>query len=321
MAAPEPSATHPVRRVALLCDSMRLANLPSVISNVWLGVALAAFLVPTRGNPSGGAAGLLALAGAALYVGGNLLNDWHDRHWDARQRPERALPQGAFPPRLYLAGALILLASGPALAAAAAAESGLAGTATVLAILGYTRWHKRHPASVLLMGLCRALLPLLALAPALAGACGQSDWPLLIRCLLPSLALMAYITGLSLFARREAAGTAPSRVSLPTACILLAPVLMAGPAIDASGQLLLGSGLLAFVIWTALALDRSRLSVQRQVAALLAGLPLLDAVLLLPLGFTLLAGSGSQARGILSLALPPAAFLLSLALQRRAAAT
>lgn len=312
----------PLRRVALLGDSVRLANLPSVVSNVWLGVALVATLAPSGAAPSADAPALLISTGILLYLGGNLLNDWHDRDWDARYRPGRALPQAAFAPRLYLLGGLALLASAAALAAVHAPESGLTALLTVLAIFGYTRWHKRHPAAVLLMGLCRALLPMLALAPALAAARGHPDGHLPIRCLLPSLALMAYIAGLSLVARRETATTTPplSRMLLPLACILLAGPLMAAAAGMAPGWPLLGIGLIAFVIWTAFALG-SRLPVKRQVTALLAGLPLLDAALLLPLGHTLLFVAGWRTLGSISLLLPPLAFAASLLLQRRSAAT
>ena len=54
-------------RSKLFLASARLANLPSVVSNVWLGVALGV-LVGGRGISLWPAAALLVAAGCLLYV-------------------------------------------------------------------------------------------------------------------------------------------------------------------------------------------------------------------------------------------------------------
>ena len=118
----------------------RIANVPSVISNVWLGVALGAFhwgwqsdrVLLTQGA-------LLALAGAFLYIGGNFLNDWHDREWDERHRPERALPQGIFSPLSYLLRAVRFLGLGIILTAFIRPECVATAAMVVVCIFNYTR--------------------------------------------------------------------------------------------------------------------------------------------------------------------------------------
>ncbi|MEO5716834.1 MAG: UbiA family prenyltransferase, partial [Luteolibacter sp.] len=90
-----------------LFATARIANVPSVVSNVWLGVALGIAINTPMGEGQSGPGIpwshviLLMTAGICLYVGGNFLNDWMDRRWDSENRPERALPRGLFKPETY----------------------------------------------------------------------------------------------------------------------------------------------------------------------------------------------------------------------------
>jgi len=311
-------------KLLLLLASARIANLPSVICNVWLGVGLTALIVPAPSEVHNAALLWLMLCGVALYLGGNLLNDWHDRHWDARHRPERALPQGAFPPVLYCGLACLLLIGGIGFAACAHPWSAVVAGGLVASILGYTRWHKRHAASVILMGLCRALLPMLALVGPLVHSLSRGDWLTSLWCLLPSLALWLYLAGLSLRARGEAVPVEPASEVVPVVWLCLAGPLMLSPLLASGKWSVIGSGLVplaVWALWTTLALTRYRRPMGRQVSALLAGLPLLDWILLLPIGVPGLHTPHPGLLSAVSLLLPPLAFLAALALQRLSPAT
>jgi len=317
-------------KLPLLLASARIANLPSVVSNVWLGVALGV-LVAWRWTPSASpwpAAILLALSGSLLYLSGNFLNDWHDRHWDALHRPERALPQGAFAPASYLGLALVCGTSGVALAGCVGMGSAIVAVAIALCIVSYTRWHKQTLAAILLVGMCRALLPVLFFI----------EWPL--SCAKPNLtnvlaetrmevavitphalALLFYIAGLSWIARCESKSSPPAATRLQARLLLvLSALFMASwyvPNTPRFGLL----GLLPFGIWLTLCFTRFGNSPRTQVSALLAGIPLLDWVALLPLSLSMISRGKLNGFSLVCLLLPPLAFLAGRWLQRLAAAT
>lgn len=308
-------------RIRPLLDSIRLPNLPSVLSNVWLGAALAAASLPDSAHPSIWPATLLCMvAGLSLYIAGNLLNDWHDRFWDAVHRPERALPSGILPPPLYLGLGLGLTVAGIAAAAIAHPLSGVVATAIATAVFAYTRFHKAHPSSVLLVACCRAGLPLLLPAAILVP---QSIPPVAWVALAskPS-AILIYVTALSLAARLESAPRTeiPRRMNPGLALLALPPLLMALklPATPATTALI---AVMPCALWLLHAILKQRHPVPRLVSSLLAGLPLLDWVALLPLGLLLRTTPDAHGLGTISLALPPAAFLAALTLQRISKAT
>ena len=70
-----------------LLSTTRIANVPSVVSNLGVGVLL--------GSIDGGAdfswPWLLSLAAVLFYVSGNFLNDWADRDWDRSCRCKRRI--------------------------------------------------------------------------------------------------------------------------------------------------------------------------------------------------------------------------------------
>ncbi len=306
-------------RIGLLGASLRLPNLPSVLSNVWVGLALAGSVVPAPPETLGFSPWLLMLAAAACYAGGTLLNDWHDRGWDAQHRPERALPQQAFAPSSYLLAALALFAVCMTLATLAGPSAGSVAGLLALTVIAYTRWHKNHAAAVALMGLCRALLPLLAMGGLVARVAGEGNWELAAALLAPSTALWIYTTGLSLIARNETSRTvaeSPGMAWLPLPVVLLPAALALWTG---AGLVLCLLGMAPFLTWVALALSRP--GRKSAVSGLLAGFPLLDWVFLLPFGLLLLSRSGFSTYALLSLALPPLCFLAGWIMQRRWAAT
>lgn len=311
----------------MLLASVRLANLPSVVSNVWLGVALGAWASPA-GRPLNFwlVASLLALAGCALYISGNLFNDWYDRDWDARHRPERALPQGVFPPAGYLGFAVGFAIAGFALAGFVSLPSGCVAALIVGCILGYTRWHKVAGWPILLMGLCRGLLPLLFLIqwPIGAGWGSGHGGPAVatgVILLSKPLALLLYIVALSRIARHESTAAETTGNSLPALSLLALAIILMNLPPAPPDSLLAALGLLPCLGWLVLSVSTFRRPVSRQISALLAGLPLLDWIVLLPLGWVMLAQPALHAVGLVSLWLPPLAFVAGRLLQRVAAAT
>jgi hypothetical protein len=255
-----------------LAATGRLANLPSLVSNISLGLIL--------GYPglTQWSAALALLAGGSLYLYGGFLNDWADRGWDTRHRPERALPSGLFTARAYLAVGLTFALLG----LAAAALTGLAAltiAAGIAASIGIYTWlHKKSAWSVVPMGLCRGMLPALGLAA--TGVPGM--WP---AALIAGGGLMAHVAGISWLARGESRpAPAAMYVKSPwffTCCIFL---------MSAAGlfhlQLSPFDCLIAlapYVLWTGYSVTRRGLATATRVSLLLAGIPLVDWILLLPM--------------------------------------
>lgn len=302
-------------KIHALLSTARIANVPSVVCNVWVGVVLGLAFGATSEAVPWMVAAQLALGGVLLYIGGNFLNDWFDAGWDAERRPERALPRGLFPRGLYAGVALGLMAGGVALAWLVNMRSGWVAAAIVFWIVFYTLIHKRTTWSVIPMGICRALLPVMgsmAIFPYV-----DHVWP-------ASCALLVYIMGLSLSARHEAMASPPAWVSIMSrALLLMAAILVAwGNRALYVGVWPSVIGLLPYLIWTRVTLRFLNKPVPRLVSALLAGIPLVDWMVLLPISLaSVLNGGGWTPLAIACAIIPPLSFLAALALQRLAPAT
>lgn len=296
-----------------LAATARIANVPSVVSNVFVGIALA-FVSGTV--PATTDSFALILSGICLYLTGNFLNDWWDRDWDALHRPERALPGGIFSPWLYLAlvAGFGFMALG--LAALVHLRSFSVALFILLLVLLYTRFHKRSAWSVVPMGLCRALLPALGFFGFMPIE-PLKDWAFsdsflaLVAC---GFALFCHIAGLSLSARNEATDRAPSGLMRFAWFLFVLTALSGFKSADSFSLACLPYG-----IWIALCLTIFRKPVSRHVSNLLAGIPLVDWIALLPL--SLLMETGWTPFRVACLTLPPLAFLSGKALQRLAPAT
>jgi len=285
-----------------LAASARLANLPSVVSNVWCGLLL------------GGAglfdSGAATMAAVSLYLCGTFVNDWADRGWDQTRRPERALPRGLFPPAMYLSLALALAASGLGTAALAGPHALTVAALIALCILLYTWLHKKTAWAIVWMALCRALLPLLGLA----ASAQHALWPVAS---IAGLALFCHVAGISLFARRESLPQQSGGGNLATWCFVACALMMTSSTfvmlkLPPAACLL---AIVPYATWTCHSLLRHKNDTGARVSSLLAGIPLADWMLLLPLA--LAHGAGTTP----ALWLPPLAFLTGRALQRLAPAT
>lgn len=266
----------------------RVSNLPTVWSNALAGAVLA-------GGAAPGQIVLLAAAASALYTGGMYLNDAFDRGYDARERPERPIPSGRISAERVYAIGFGLLAAGAALVAvpsfSADSGGGWTAVAAALTLAGlvtlYDAWHKGNPFAPLLMGLCRALVYLTA-ALAVSGRAGA---PVLGA----ALVLLLYVAGLSYTAQQENLDRMKNWWPLVA---LAAPLLYALPAFARDPVLvLLYFGFLGWVGYNvALLKRRGRERIRRAVVGLIAGISLLDALLIAQAGapaLALLAAAGS----------------------------
>jgi 4-hydroxybenzoate polyprenyltransferase len=274
----------------------RVSNLPTVWSNTLVGTVLAgAHVQPGR-------LAVLALAFSLLYTGGMYLNDAFDRETDARERPERPIPSGRIGAGLVFALGFGLLVAGVLVVAAGAtgpAGGGLVAVASGALLAGvitaYDAWHKANPLSPVVMGLCRVLVYLTA-ALAVTGRIGPAVTA-------GALVLLSYLIGLTYVAKQE--NLTEVRHLWPLV-FLGAPFLYAWPALLRGGTS--AALYLAFLLWVAYAVAwlvrPGRRDIRRAVVSLIAGISLLDALLI--------AGVGDTIRPLWAVL----AFVLTLAFQR-----
>ena len=144
---------------------------------------------------------LLLAASCALYLSGMVLNDYFDRHVDARERPERPIPSGRISSGTASTLGFAMLAAGVLLGLLATLASGDARPTLVAAVLGasillYDSAAKRTLAGPLVMGACRTLNVLLGMSLSVEPWRGV-HWVV-------AGGVGVYIVGVTLFARSEA---------------------------------------------------------------------------------------------------------------------
>lgn len=324
-----------------LLATLRIANAPSVVSNVWLGF-MVGWIQLGESWSDGSAmpwsqATSVCLAGLLLYFAGNLANDWFDRHWDAVKRPERALPSGLFNPTIYLGASLLLATGGIATGFVVNPMSGYTAIAICGLIATYTYFHKKAMWSVIPMGLCRAGLYFLGFFASWLDAgyleVGYDEGPVAFKMFLEptilAIGLFVYITGLSLSARYEGMKDAPPGPKVISLSLLVLPIMaMSCPYM---GWMPLKGivGMVPFAIWLTLCLTRFRKPIPRYVSALLAGIPLVDFIAAAPIALGLASRVPQKSSldvhefpPLLALLLIPlAAFILGRLLQKVAPAT
>ncbi len=285
----------------------RVSNLPTVWTNTLVGLVLA-----------GGTAGdirilPLLLALSLFYLGGMYLNDAFDAGLDAVERPERPIPSGRIGRGSVFAlgfgmlggGLALLLWLGLGIAGGTGYWPAAAGLALAAAILFYDWHHKNIPLSPLVMGLCRVLVYVTAgLSVAV---------PLPATLWLGAGALLCYLIGLSSIAKQENLARIANLWPLGflAAPMAYGAVLIAGQPWTALPWLALPW--LALIAWMARALwflrRRGPGDIPRAVTSLLAGICLLDAVLI--------AGAGAPGLAFLAVL----AFPVTVVFQRYVPAT
>jgi hypothetical protein len=275
----------------------RVSNLPTVWTNTLAGIVLAGGDVGDRRNLP------LLVALSLFYVAGMYLNDAYDAEIDARERPERPIPSGQVSAETVFAAGFGMMALGQAVLVWIGYGSWrgtgigpvMGGIGLGAAIVLYNRRHKDNPLSPVLMGICRVLVYVTA------GLAVAHELP--IALLIGALLLLCYLIGLTYVAKQETLGEVRNLWPL---LFLGAPLLYAlGHALASVGAAVLS---LAFIVWVGVALwflrRRQPRDVPRAVVSLIAGISLLDAVLI--------AGAGDLSVAWLAVL----GFAVTLALQR-----
>lgn len=273
----------------------RASNLPTVWTNVLAGVALAGGSWTAPGIP------MLMLALSLFYTAGMFLNDAFDREFDARMRPDRPIPAGEVSAARVFSlgfgmlglGLAMLLAVG-LLPGGTGWGSALGGAFLCVAIVLYDAHHKNNFLSPVVMGICRMLVYLIA-ALAVTAKPG-------IDVYIGACVLLSYLIGLTYAAKQEHLNR-PEHVW--PLVLLAVPILYGAAFIPAQLMVLLPLALLS--LWTMIALRRlvrrAPGDIQAAVAGLLAGISIVDALIL--------AGHGR----FMQMSLALAAFALTLRLQ------
>lgn len=280
----------------------RVSNLPTVWTNTLAGAVLA-------GAANFGAELLVMLVAFSLfYVGGMFLNDAFDAVIDARERPERPIPAGEVTRSAVFGYGFAMMAAGAGLLAwvgfGFAPRTGvwplLGGLALAGAITFYDAYHKNNPLSPVVMGLCRVLV-YVAAALCYTTALPDALWA---GCAI----MLCYLIGLTYVAKQENL----ARVENLWPLVFLAAPVLYGLWL-AAGQWTVAFFWLLFTAWMLVALwylrRRRKGDIPRAVVSLIAGISLLDAMLV--------AGSGALALAGFALA----GFALTLAFQRYIAGT
>ena len=275
----------------------RVSNLPTVWTNTLAGAVLAG------ATGFGAPFAVMLIAFSLFYVGGMFLNDAFDAEFDARERPERPIPSGEIGRAAVFGYGFAMMAAGVALLAwigfALTPRTGpwpaLGGLALAATITFYNAYHKNNPLSPVVMGLCRVLIYLTA------GLCYAVAVPPALW--VGSVLMLCYLIGLTYVAKQE---NLENVENLWPLLFLAAPVLY-GVWLFAAQWTVAGFWL-AFTLWMGVALwflrRRGKGDIPRAVVSLIAGISLLDALLI--------AGSGSIALAGLALA----GFGLTLGFQR-----
>lgn len=255
----------------------RVSNLPTVWTNVLAGAVLG-------GAREFGAELALVLAAFTLfYTGGMFLNDAFDAAIDARERPERPIPSGRASRREVFAAGFAMLGAGLALLAVVGfavaprtgAPAAAVGVALAATIVFYDAYHKANPLSPVVMGLCRALVYAGA-AFCYVRAPADPVW-------LGALLALCYLVGLTYIAKQE--NLARVERLWPLAFLAAPLAYGAWAALRTPAAAPFWVALLA-VVGAALFLlrRRARGDIPRAVTTLIAGISLLDALLIASAG-------------------------------------
>lgn len=255
-------------RVALQLG--RVSNLPTVWTNAIAGIVLTGYVVPDyRVIP-------IIIALSLLYIGGMFLNDYYDADIDAIERPERPIPSGKVSKNLVSewAGFMMLVALA-ILWGVGGIFAAMSGMFLVAFIIVYNRFHKNNPISPLLMGMCRVFVYLTA------AICYVVILPLNV--FIGAGLLLAYLIGLTYIAKQENLGKVENLWPL---LFLAAPVVYGG--YEMFFYLPLAPFWVLFTGWVLVALyflkRRGPGDIPRAVVSLIAGMCLLDAVLIANFG-------------------------------------
>ena len=246
----------------------RVSNLPTVWTNAIAATALAG------GDLLAARAALALLAMTLFYVGGMYLNDAFDRGIDARERPGRPIPAGEIAASSVFGIGFGLLGAGLVLMALCGSAALVPALALAAVIVFYDMRHKGNPLSPVVMSLCR-LLVYVGAAAATVGSVPAAVW-------IAGLAMAAHVAGLTYAAKQESLNRVDRLWPL---AILALPLIIAAPAVVGHWWAAAFWLALAAADWLAVETLRRRATpdaVPSAVAALIAGISLVDALMVAP---------------------------------------
>jgi hypothetical protein len=236
----------------------RVSNLPTVWTNCLAAVILAGVA------PDPFRVAVIALSISLLYVSGMFLNDAFDQEFDRKYRAERPIPAGEISGGsvykigfgLMISGLAILIGVFPRI------EVAFWGLVLAALIVIYDWIHKKTAASPVIMALCRVAVYFCA-----AAAVGM---PIGVRVVSGAAVLMAYMIGLSYVAKQE---------NLTQIQNLWPLLFLIAPFVNTS----FGPLYVIFLAWVVYALThlmKKRKNIPRAVVSLIAGISLLDGLLI-----------------------------------------
>jgi 4-hydroxybenzoate polyprenyltransferase len=281
---------HP--RLLAFAQLLRVPNVFTAFSDIALGTAVAASVMPNAPEALWGVGVLLALASGCLYLAGMVWNDVFDRLEDARARPFRPIPSGRVRVRTAVVLGVVAMLLGLLLAALAGMpqlgkqagwnhEPLFHAIGIVAAVLAYDGGLKHTPVGPVAMGSCRFLNVLLGLS-AIPDEALDTGMRLHIAAVVG-----IYIVGVTWFARTEEGQSRRGQL-VGSACVialsLVLALVLASRLPPDTGSVLFPYLLVVFgfligrPIARAVAVPGSR-QVQAAVKRCVLGLVVLDAVL------------------------------------------
>jgi 4-hydroxybenzoate polyprenyltransferase len=297
---------EPLRdKVAAWLSLTRVANLPTVWSNLLVGLAcgLIGALLSDRSGAVPHDVGALFLfltvgqwpmflAGSLFYLGGMVLNDVADRRFDLVHRPDRPLASGRVSLPAARVAVVVCLLGGLLIVSGYGSDAVTVAILLIGAIAAYNLSHKHFAVGVVFMGLCRALLYPLGAAVFLTT---EPDVVWLIS--LPFAVIVGlYVMAVTFVARAEHARRPGRRrwLSLLLIPLVLAPAMYAGLRPEGWAWLwvtVAGVAAIAWLGWCSHHVLGPEPDTPGAVLRWLAGLCLIDAYFLTLLGVPWLTGA------------------------------
>lgn len=242
----------------------RISNTPTVVSNVLAGVVLATTLKLEWTVVA------LCIAMALFYTAGMYLNDILDLKIDSEQRPDRPIPSGAVSLSTAWIVTVVMFVLGLLLVIPAGVPATTAAIALIVCIAIYDAWHKGNPIGPLFMGGTRVLVYVVAF---LAYSTSWT-WEATFWC----VAMLVYVAGLTSISKTE---HGPAGLRYWPIVSLFVPVALALFQEINIGTIALSILLVAWAAYSlTFVLNPERRSIGRSIAQLIAGISLVDALVL-----------------------------------------
>jgi 4-hydroxybenzoate polyprenyltransferase len=252
----------------------RVSNLPTV----WTNVAVGWFISGGDWRPE-----LAWILGGVslLYIAGMTLNDAFDAKWDSEHATDRPIPSGRIAAGAVWFTGIIEMGAGIAVLLLFTSFHLYLLIGLLAAILLYNWIHKRWAGSVLVMGICRALVYAGA-GSAVAVHTNTIELPLLLW-IIAGISVI-YIAGLTLAARSEHLKEAKGPGLLPRLMLMLPVILpLLGSRIMPEGLINVALTVLGVIgIWAWVTITRAwlRKRIPVGVAYAIAGIAFYDAAIL-----------------------------------------